>query len=115
MTEDQEAERLISFYTAGETGFTEFNIEPDGEGEFYSMQAGEEESYEFKLDEDTAEEYRDCLSDNLRNGTALKQSIETGDTQVTVYSEDGYQTGKLTKEGKEVVNEMINAFDENRK
>jgi hypothetical protein len=114
MTEDQEAERLISFYSAGETGFTEFNVQPDGEGDFYSMQAGNEESYEFDLDRDTAEEYRNRLVGNLRNGTALKQSMGNGDTQVTVYSENGHQTGELTNEGKEVVNEMIEAFEENK-
>lgn len=115
MTGDQSAERLISFFSAGETGFTEFNVEPDGTGDFYSMNAGEEKSYEFDLDADTAEEYRSRLSDNLRNGTALKQSMGNGDTQVTVYSENGHQTGGLTNEGKEVVEEMIDAFEENRK
>lgn len=115
MTEDQDAERLISFYSAGETGFTEFNVEPDGEGEFYSMNAGNEESYEFNLDRDTVAEYRDKLVENLRNSTALKQSMGNAATQVTVYSEEGHQTGELTKEGKEVVREMIKAFEDNKK
>ncbi len=115
MSDNQGAERLISFYSAGETGFTEFNVQPDGTGDFYSMQAGEENAYEFEIESSLAEQYRDRLRENLREGTALKQPIGTSNTQVSVYTEDSHETGQLTKKGKEVIEEMMDAFEENKK
>lgn len=110
---DDDAERIITYFSAGSTGFTEFKINPDGEGEYYEIEAGEEHSYTFEMDEEQVEEYRDRLWNNLTQGSAVKKEYSTGSTEVAVYRDGEHQRGRLTREGKEVIDEITNALDEN--
>jgi hypothetical protein len=109
---EDDAERIITYFSAGSTGFTEFKINPDGEGEYYEISAGEETAYEFELDEDQVEEYRDRLWDNLTSETAVEKEYSSRAPQVAVYREGEHQKGRPTREGKVVINEILNALDE---
>lgn len=109
---DDDAERIITYFSAGSTGFTEFKIAPDGEGEYYEIEAGEEHAYTFEMDEELVEEYRDRLWNNLTQESAVKKEYSTGSTEVAVYRDGEHQRGRLTREGKEVINEIMGALDE---
>lgn len=111
---DDDAERIITYFSAGSTSFTEFKINPDGEGEYYEIEAGEETSYEFELDEEQVKEYRNRLWNNLTQESVVKQEYSSRAPQVAVYREGEHQNGRPTREGKEVINEILDALDENK-
>lgn len=115
MAENSEEEQLISYFSGGNTGFTDFTVYDNGEGEYFNIEAGIETQYEFNLDMEEAEEYRDQLWNSVTNESAIKQGYNTSVPAIELRRDDESRTGKLTSEGKEVLNEMINAFEENKK
>lgn len=112
---EDETEKIITYFSAGNTGFTEFQITPDGEGAYYHIEAGKEQSYIFEMDEEQVEDYRDRLWENITKGSAFKNEYNTGSTDIVVYQDDEHRSGRLTREGKKIVNEMLSAFEENKK
>jgi len=115
MDDKQDGDRLITYFSAGETGLTEFSVKKDGTGDFYSIEAGNETSYEFALDAETAREYRDQLDNNIRQGSVLKEEMGSGNTEVSVYREGEHHSGRLTRKGRKVIDEMLDAFNDNKK